>query len=272
MATATRADEVHKASRERDKAGNGAKASEPFVAVPHLRRTYGYMGGTYGPGDNVEIPRGLAITLGLTFDEAKARPATDISREAPPVPNAPEPEVDDKGAAVGTIPSAVQAAIDSAADFDARVEDEAVRLAKESGSGIQDSLVNRLEPGETLAQPGRLDHALATGADAGEDHEDMLHGDALFRAQSAKSSGGKAGKGSIGEESAPNLPAEERNQGYYDLRNSVTAGRRESSGKKGEKAEKGKRKGGARKSTKKKTGKKKSTRKKAAKKSTKKAE
>lgn len=241
MATASRADEVHKASRERDRTGNGAAASEPMVTVPHLRRTWGYMGKDYGPGDNVEIPRGLAINLGLTFSEAQSRPATDVAREAPPIPNAPEPEVDGDGKLVGTMPSASAASEEAAAEHEQRVHEETIRRAQETGEGVHDALAHRLEPGETMAQPNRLDHALASGADDGEDKEDMIHGDSVANALKAK--GG--GKGGIGEESSPNVSAEERNAGYYEQRDAVTAGRRSSGGKAGKAKRKSAAKGGA---------------------------
>ena len=241
MAEATAADKANKESRDRENR-RGAFA-EPMVTVPHMRRSYGYHDGrNYGPGDNIEIPRGLAITLGLTFSEA-TRPATDVLREAPPLPNAPEPEVDDKGALVGTMPSASQASVDAAARHDERVTEEIVRNVEGQGDGIRDALAHRLDPGETLAQPGTLSHALASGADEGDDNEDMIHGDSVF-----VSKGGKAGKGgaSFGEQFSPGLDAEERNQGYIDLRNEARGGKA-AGGKSAAKKGGGKRKGGAKK-------------------------
>ena len=47
------------------------KHSEGTVSVD-LRRTYGYLGKYYGPGEGVEVPEGLATSLGLPKAETKA--------------------------------------------------------------------------------------------------------------------------------------------------------------------------------------------------------
>lgn len=41
-----------------------------------LRRTYIYLGKAYGPGEQVEIPVGLATTLGISSDGEQEKPAS----------------------------------------------------------------------------------------------------------------------------------------------------------------------------------------------------
>lgn len=48
------------------------KQSEGTVSVD-LRRTYGYRGTYYGPGNAVEIPEGLAMSLGLPIAKAETK-------------------------------------------------------------------------------------------------------------------------------------------------------------------------------------------------------
>lgn len=63
-----------------------------------LRRTYGYQGTYYGPGEAVEVPQGLADTLGLKpASEGSGKKAKETVKAAPTEASADSLEITNGG-------------------------------------------------------------------------------------------------------------------------------------------------------------------------------